>query len=175
MYEIEAKVRIDDLAAVRKRLAEHNAIPACEESQIDVYYNAPHRDFAATDEALRVRYAGDGPEITYKGPRLASSGMKARREITVGVDSGERFEEVLAFLGFSRVAAVVKRREEYHWQGATIALDSVEGLGNFVEIEVMTEGDRDAAQAHIHELERMLEVQGTHITDSYLELIMAKR
>jgi adenylate cyclase class 2 len=175
MYEIEAKVRVDDLDELRSRLVEQHAEKIGEESQHDVYYNAPHRDFAATDEALRVRYTGGAPEITYKGPKIASTGIKARREININVDSGEKFEELLELLGFQRAASVIKEREEYRLRGASIALDSVEGLGTFVEIEVMAEEDREAAEAHIHELEDMLGVQGTHITASYLELLLAKQ
>ncbi len=174
MYEIEVKVRVDDLDEVRSRLTEHRAEKHRDESQTDVYYNAPHRDFAETDEALRVRYTGGVPEITYKGPKIASSGVKARREINIRVDSGERFEDLLTQLGFTRTASVAKHREEYRWHGASVALDSVEGLGTFVEIEVMTEEDRDGAEAHILELEKILGVQGAHIPDSYLELILAK-
>lgn len=175
MYEIEAKVRVDDLEGVRKRLVEEGAEKIGEASQHDVYYNAPHRDFAATDEALRVRYTAGAPEITYKGPKIASAGIKARREINVGVDSGEKFEELLELLGFRRSASVAKRREEFRLRGATIALDSVEGLGTFVEIEVMAEENREEAEAPIYELEEILGVRGTHITDSYLELLLSKR
>jgi adenylate cyclase class 2 len=174
MYEIEAKVRVDELGAVRIRLVEQNAEKIGEESQHDVYYNAPHRNFAETDEALRVRYTGGTPEITYKGPKIASSGLKARREINIRVDSGKRFEELLDSLGFTRAASVEKHREEYRLQGASIALDSVEGLGTFVEIEVLTEETGEAAEARIQELEDILGVRGTHITESYLELILAK-
>jgi adenylate cyclase class 2 len=174
MYEIEAKIRVDDLDEVRTRLTEHHAEFQGEDSQRDVYYNAPHRDFAETDEALRVRYTGGMPEITYKGPKLPSSGIKARREINIRVDSGERFEELLAQIGFTVTASVVKHREEYRLHGASIALDSVAGLGTFVEIEVMTEEEGGAAEAHIHKMQKMLGVKGAHIPDSYLELILAK-
>ncbi len=175
MYEIEAKVRVDDLDQVRRRLVEQHAERICEDSQHDVYYNAPHRDFAVTDEALRVRYTSGAPEITYKGPKIATPGIKARREINVKVDSGEKFEELLELVGFTRTASVVKHREEYRWRGATIALDSIEELGTFVEIEVVTTEMGEAAQAHIHELEEKLGVPGTHIADSYLELILRKQ
>ncbi|QHS16120.1 class IV adenylate cyclase [Halopenitus persicus] len=54
MYEVELKVAAD-VAAVRDRLASTDADRLEAIRQVDTYYDAPDRDFAATDEALRVR------------------------------------------------------------------------------------------------------------------------
>ena len=71
MYEVELKVRADH-DAVRERLAAVDAAPRGAVVQRDTYYDAPHRDFAETDEALRVRRVeteGDvESRLTYKGP-----------------------------------------------------------------------------------------------------------
>ena len=47
------------------------------------------RDFAATDEALRIRRVGDANFVTYKGPKLDQS-TKTRREIEVPLADGEQ-------------------------------------------------------------------------------------
>lgn len=54
MYEVEIKVPAD-VDAVRDRLRTAGAERVDARRQRDVYYDAPHRDFAETDEALRVR------------------------------------------------------------------------------------------------------------------------
>lgn len=54
MYEVEVKVRADH-ASVRDRLDDVGAESLDRVRQVDTYYDAPHRDFAETDEALRVR------------------------------------------------------------------------------------------------------------------------
>jgi adenylate cyclase class 2 len=54
MYEVEVKVPADH-DGVRKRLSELNAVALGRVRQVDTYYDAPHRDFAETDEALRLR------------------------------------------------------------------------------------------------------------------------
>lgn len=54
MYEVEIKVPAD-VDAVRGRLRTAGAERVDARRQRDVYYDAPHRDFAETDEALRVR------------------------------------------------------------------------------------------------------------------------
>ena len=64
MYEVEVKLPADH-AAVRRRLAELDAEPLGAVIQRDTYYDAPHREFAETDEALRIRRVsnrGDGSD-----------------------------------------------------------------------------------------------------------------
>jgi len=54
VYEVEVKFRAAH-DAVRAAVQEHDADPAAVRIQRDTYYDAPDRDFAATDEALRLR------------------------------------------------------------------------------------------------------------------------
>lgn len=54
MYEVEVKVPADH-QAVRSALAGVGAARVETLAQADTYFDAPHRDFAETDEALRVR------------------------------------------------------------------------------------------------------------------------
>jgi adenylate cyclase class 2 len=54
MYEVEVKVPADH-AAVRSALADLGSERVDTVAQADTYFDAPHREFAETDEALRVR------------------------------------------------------------------------------------------------------------------------
>ena len=54
MYEVELKLRADH-EAVRAALDDAGASADVRVRQVDTYYDAPHRDFAETDEALRLR------------------------------------------------------------------------------------------------------------------------
>ena len=76
--------------------------------------------------------------------------------------------------GFNAHAIVKKEREEYAYGGTTIALDRVEGLGTYVEIEVLTNGDIAAANTQIESVKKKLNISGTHIPESYLELLLMK-
>lgn len=158
MYEVELKVRADH-AVVRERLAELGAEHVERVEQADTYYDAPHRDFAETDEALRVRRetvvpvdesaseqtasdAGDADarpaptdvRVTYKGP-LVDDTSKTRREFETGVDDGETMGKVLGGLGFDPAAVVEKTRDRYRLDDYVVTLDSVAGVGEFVEVE----------------------------------------
>lgn len=173
MIEIEVKVKAN-LRAVEKRLTEEGANLVSEERHIDTYYNAPHRNFSETDEALRLRSTGRENMLTYKGPRFGTA-SKSRREITLSV-ALEPTEELLSSLGFSQFGQVAKSRRNYELGGLSVSLDDVENLGTFIEIEALAEGkDFQFHEKRVMELlERLGFSQGEIIRDSYLELIYGK-
>lgn len=173
MLEIEVKVKAD-LKAVEKRLIEEGANLVSEERQIDSYYNAPHRDFSQTDEALRLRSVGRKDMLTYKGPRLATV-SKSRKEITLSVPR-KPIEELLGSLGFSKFGQVIKSRRNYELGDLSVSLDNVKNLGTFMEIEALAE-ERDFEfheKRVIELLEKLGFSQGEIIKQSYLELIYSK-
>jgi adenylate cyclase class 2 len=173
MLEIELKARVDALGPVRNRLQQLNAEFFGRVHEHDIYYNAPHRNFARTDEALRVRYAGGKAVVTYKGAKVKNLGLKAREELNTGIESGEVFHEILARLGFVKTAEVNKWRENYRYGNASIALDEVEHLGTFVEIEVIADTETQAASERIETIKKELGISGEAILASYLELLQS--
>ena len=80
MYEVEQKYPLADVAAVEAALARLGATWHATVEQVDRYFNHPCRDFAATDEALRLRRTDQALAITWKGPRLDAT-AKTRREL----------------------------------------------------------------------------------------------
>jgi adenylate cyclase class 2 len=174
MIEIELKVRVPGLSPVRSRLRKLGAESLGSAHEHDIYYNAPHRDFGKTDEALRVRYAGGKTIVTYKGPKIQKFGLKAREEFNTCIESGEEFETMLTRLGFHRSVDVRKFRENYRFSGAIVSLDAVDELGTFVEIEY-SGTDRDHAEQAITDIAEKLGVEGTPLLSSYLELLLLKR
>ncbi len=171
MLEIEVKIRVDQLGPVRLRLIDAGAFLSEQAHERDIYFNAPDRDFAMTDEALRVRYSGERCVLTYKGAKLSGFFAKAREELSTSVESGLILEEILGRLGFVRTAEVEKTREYYRFKTASVALDEVKGLGNFVEIERCTDGEGINLQQEIQEIVRDLEIHGESTRSSYLELL----
>ncbi|MFC4245832.1 class IV adenylate cyclase [Natribaculum luteum] len=179
MYEVEVKVPAE-LESVRDRLAELEADPLATVVQEDTYYDAPHRSFPDTDEALRIRRerrrddSGDGiVRITYKGP-LVDDDSKTREEVETGVDDAEEMAAILANLGFDPAATVQKTRERFALEGYTITLDVVDGVGEFVEVETETDEDEiDAARDGAFDvLERLGLDPDEQLRTSYLELAL---
>jgi adenylate cyclase, class 2 len=166
MLEIEIKTRSADNDKVERVLLERGATLLGEHDQVDEYFNHPSRDFAETDEALRLRKDTKG-RITYKGPKIDRH-TKTREEIEIEIDDLDNMRLILVRLGFRQVAKVSKKRKEYVLGGVTVSLDSVEGLGNFVELEVQGE-DAEEGRSRIEKLRDDLGLIGSE-RRSYLEL-----
>ena len=169
MYEVELKLRADH-ESVRAALDDAGATLDRRVRQVDTYYDAPHRDFAETDEALRLReevrerLGKSGPEsatgseeradvadaesttrVTYKGP-LVEAKSKTREEHETAVADGDEAAGILAGLGFEPAAVVEKDRTFFTLDGYTVSLDRVDGLGEFVEIEAETAESDDIGE-----------------------------
>jgi adenylate cyclase class 2 len=174
MLEIELKIKVPSLDPVREHLVRKNARSCGKVHEHDIYYNAPHRDFGQTDEAVRVRYTDDHAVVTYKGPKIKKFGLKAREELNFAVESGETFETMLDRLGFTRTLDVNKWRETWKLGTATVSLDMVDGLGTFAEIEVITENEDQDPTDQIGKIAQDIGVEGEPILASYLELLLAR-
>jgi adenylate cyclase class 2 len=82
-------------------------------------------------------------------------------------------QEILISLGYVLSAQVKKRRSKYLYQGVTIAIDEVEGLGCFVEAEGQGRGDyEDEKKKVVSVMSRLGLTQS--IRSSYLELLEEK-
>lgn len=190
MYEVELKFPVPDTRALEQRLAALAARWHEPVDQVDRYFNHPCRDFARTDEALRLRRNGDEVVITWKGPRIDTA-TKTRREIELPLSlplpqlgavsqpaevAIARWTDLLEALGFRSVATVSKRRSyaAVTWQGreVDVALDSVAGLGEYLELELQaSEVEIPQAQACLESLARELAC-GSPERRSYLELLL---
>jgi len=173
MLEIEIKVKVPDITAIRDQTIACGGVLSETLNEYDTYYNAPHRDFGVTDEALRLRQTGIKTTVTYKGPKNTILGSKIREELNLEITDPETFDRIVTFLGFVPVAVVKKRREYYHCEDFTVSLDQVEGLGDFVEIELITENNAEKAAIRVDLMAKKIGVIGERITASYLELLLS--
>ncbi len=179
-YEVEQKFPLADIPALEARLASLGGVASSPRWETDQYYNHPARDFAATDEALRIRRIGDSAFLTYKGPKIDAT-TKTRRELELPIDSGSLADwtELLQTLGFRPVAAVRKQRRKafVSWQQrrVEVSLDDVEELGHFVELELIAaEPDVEAARKSLAALAERLNLSAGE-RRSYLELLLQRR
>jgi adenylate cyclase class 2 len=174
--EVEAKAYAGDLKVIEEALLEKGAEFVWKGEQKDTYYNHPARNFAETDEALRIREVDGKTFFTYKGPKIDSV-TKTREEIEFEVDNPKSASEFLLKLGFKEVRVVVKTRSKYHLHDFVVCLDEVANLGQFVELEASCD---EQNQDKVDELrESILEtLKSWNLTKierkSYLELLFEK-
>ena len=179
-YEVENKYPVDDLAAMTARLQQLGAEFGETVEQADLYFAHPARDFAQTDEALRIRRVGNSNFVTYKGPKIDTA-TKTRKELELplvdGPDSFRQHAQLLEALGFRQVAEVVKRRQHgtcpFDQAAVTLALDDVAQVGTFLELEIVVEADQlEAARDTLIRLAQQLGLSAPE-RRSYLELLLA--
>lgn len=157
--------------------------------ETDVYFNHPAKNYAQTDEALRLRYRKIGERIelyiTYKGPKLDTQ-TKTRKELEIPLKietqstaqaSLQNWESLLCALGFTPVGKVSKTRQKvkFFWEGrqAELSLDTVLPIGYFVEVELIAQCENDLAQTQQLLLQITNSLKLTNIVKkSYLDLVL---
>lgn len=185
--EVELKFALSDPAAFRhalESLEARRADTGIETRESDEYFAHPVREFAKTDEALRIRSTNDGTVLTYKGPRLDTT-TKTRKELETAIVAGDAnaalFRETLLALGFVPVAVVRKLRETWsvHWESrsVTITIDTVDDVGIFCELECVIDGHNQDWSTVRDSLVRLAEhlPTGSSERSSYLELLLNTR
>lgn len=171
MIEVEVKARAEK--DTQDKIKALGAKPLKVENHHDLYFNSPLRDFKVSDEALRIRIKEEGARLTYKGPKLDQE-TKSRLEWTVKIDDPVQMEQILLALGFELSAEVCKRRTKYSFGDIVIALDEVEGLGSFLEIEAVGDIGWEMQKTKVLSVLAGLGLGGS-IRSSYLELLDEKK
>ncbi len=175
--EIELKAYAKNLNGIKETILGMGAKPLWQGEQIDTYYKHPSRNFAATDEALRVREQEGTTLLTYKGPKLDAI-SKTREEIEVQIEDGNAIKELLKKLGFTEAGRVRKHREKLRLDEFEFCLDKVDNLGEFVEIEALlpSEDSNVRVDAMRNSMLETLERLGLKEKErrSYLELLYPK-
>ncbi len=166
--EIEAKLKVDSLADVERRLAACGASFVRETVQTDSYFDTADRNLTRADQCLRLRSEKNDERerliLAYKGAKEPDD-YKKRREIELEVSDAEAAESLLKELGYHKALAFDKRRRAWDLLGCEVALDELPLLGTFVEIE----GPDSATIARVQDMLGLSEVP--HVVDSYASVI----
>lgn len=157
MIERERKYRLDAADVTRlEGLLERSGSLERRETQDTVHY--ADRSGRRTGLNLRVRSVEGRQELTVKGPRLEDGASKVREEHTVGL-SGDP-GPLLDALGLDPTERYLKRTAIYAFEGGLVALDDVEGLGRYCEIEASDEVTIERVARRLGLSDEALEVRG---------------
>ncbi|EDK72641.1 putative adenylyl cyclase CyaB [candidate division TM7 genomosp. GTL1] len=167
--EVEQKFHLLNHDELRERLQAAGAQQVRTQRQVDVYYNAPHRDFLADNslsEWLRLCDEDGKVSITYKNWLPHDAIEKTHcDEYESGLTDGEAMRKLFAALQFTELITVDKEREEWKLGDIEVALDTVKDLGSFVEFEY--KGDaRTVEEAH-RKIEACIKKLGAKLGDSH--------
>lgn len=163
---VEIKARVDDVAALRERAERLSDRPVEVMTQEDVFFVVP-----AGRLKLRILAPDVGQLIYYE--RQDRTGPKESRYLVYPTAQPQLLQALLSVaLG---VRGVVRKQRELFWAGNTrIHLDRVEGLGDFMELEVMLEEGQATAEgkARARELMDALGVGAEQLEEcAYIDLL----
>ena len=166
---IEIKARVRDIAAVRAIAERLTDQPCTEFSQEDTFFHTPQGRLK-----LRVLAPDRGQLIYYE--RADAAGPKRSEYFVSPTADPASLQAVLApCLG---VRGVVRKRRSLYMVGNTrVHLDEVEGLGSFLELEVMLGPGQsvEEGQAIARELMARLGVrEGDLLHGAYMDLLEGK-
>ncbi len=130
---IEIKARVQSLELMRAKVAAVADRGPTEIVQDDIFFNCPNGRLK-----LRMFSEFDGQLIFYQ--RADVAGPKESFYVISPAATPERLRETLS-RAFGECGRVRKRRTLYLAGRTRIHLDRVEGLGEFVELEVVLEND----------------------------------
>lgn len=172
--EVERKRQLtDDGEALKQMLDRLGWAPDPAVTEVDTYYTRPDVDYMQTVECLRVRQRGDFAEITYKPPSTeathSADDVISKPETNVHLMPGNacRAEQLLENIGMRRLVRVEKHRTVYRHRShrdVTVSVDTVVGVGVFVETEVLS-ADAGAAARIVSETEARLGVSDCPVVD----------
>ncbi len=138
--EIEVKFRVD-FDDVRGKIEKLGAEFVREEIQEDIYFDVPLPNLLRVRKVENIRKAF----LTYK--LIEDPGRNEEfDEIEVEVSDFDDTVEILRRLGFKEDVVVRKRRLVYRFGRVTFELNDVEGLGGFLDLEVMGDDVKEAKE-----------------------------
>ena len=181
-YEIEMKAWVDDWAAVERALRDR--------CTFERSFRKDDRYFAPPDgEGLfRVRIDAGAPGahapgthgpgyVTYKEKEVRD-GVEVNLEREFGVDDAQAFVEFVTSFRCRETFAKVKEGLHFSYDGLTVELVRVEGLGDFLEVECVVADDagHDETAERIRAFVRGLSIADERIEPQpYMKLLRERR
>ena len=166
----ELKAYCQNFATVRRLLQDHAAVFIEVKEQVDHYYRLPAGDAADGTRRLKLRVEKGRRELIYYCERQEGNARTSRFQLAQADDP--RIGDVLeAALGVR--AVVRKQRELWRKDNVVFNLDTVEGVGRILEVEVQDADDRDI-DAQVTEYRRLFApCLGRDIVGSNEDLVVA--
>ena len=170
--EIEAKLKVESLQDIERKLNQFGAEFLEEQFQKDYYFDDSAGSLFNSDRCLRLRRqatAGDEKIVlTYKGAKEPAD-FKKRRELEIEVSDADVAAELLSAMGYDKALVVQKKRRLWRLGGCSIGLDELPLLGSFIEIEGPDERTITDVQSSLGVADL------PHIAESYAQLVAEKQ
>ncbi len=168
--EIEAKLRMTDPEAIKRKLKAHQGRFLKTGLEVNIFFDTPEKNLLRQDKGLRIRSVknlGTGEVstvVTFKGPRAAGI-LKSRQENELGVDDLDAGCRLFEALGYVQTIRFEKKRESWLLDDAKVELDTLPVLGSFLEVEAPSQESVMAV------VEKLGQSGGDFLTQSYAAML----
>lgn len=179
MKEVEVKARLRDKEKIIDNLKEIGCVfkESCtQEDRVYVRNIGSPTDYLSNDVFLRIRVKNSN-KIFFATKKRGVNNLDAAVEHEFEINSKKDMEYAIFLMGYKEALRVNKIRTVTHYSDSEICIDEVKELGNFIEMEKLTEeGDSEIIQ---EELFKFLESVGIdrkdRVTSGYDILILEKQ
>lgn len=172
MREIEVKAKITNKAVIIDRLKNLGCVLSEPVTQKDTIFvpkgtSLPVGNFV---NVLRIREQDGQILLTLK---YSVTEQLDKRERELGIDDPAIMALIISDLGFLEIARVEKSRQKCQYQDMEICIDSVVGLGDFIEVERLVEDHKgDGVMASLIEFVKTFGIaESDRVFDGYDVLI----
>ena len=164
---VELKARVNELDGLRKKINELGSKFVGTFHQKDTYFQVPEGRLKLRE----VKGSSDAELIFYDRENIA--GPKQDDAFLLCIQDAEDFKTLLKRI-LKQSIIIKKEREIYMYQGTQIHLDTVQGLGKFIEFERQTSDEPETVkkdQQVLEELRKQLQISPNSLeTLSYSDL-----
>ncbi|MEU7611085.1 CYTH domain-containing protein [Micromonospora sp. NPDC049204] len=172
-HEVEAKYHVSDLGELIKALAQRQVVLTEPSVQDDQAYAPAGWSYGMSKIGVpfaRLRTQKGRHLFTVKKP---IDNEMACLEHDCVIHDRDAMHAALATMGWVPTVRIVKQRRTGEWDGATVCVDVVDGLGTFVEVERLVSSQHSSEQVQ-HGLDAMIRSLGVpvlRVVDTYDTLI----
>ena len=140
MREVEVKAVVDDVDMRCAAVVDGGGTLVFEGRLEDRRYDTADDALTNRDEVLRTRTYRGGDEdarttLEWKGPRTIEQGYRVREEQSLGVESLETLEIILARLGYRMTKAIDRYIVQWELHGAVVRFERYPRMDELVEVE----------------------------------------
>jgi adenylate cyclase, class 2 len=136
--EIEVRAKVENSRPLVEFLG-NNATFVSEQTQVDQYFTPANKDFTSerpVREWLRLRAEDGRYSVNYKNWHFDGSGKAVHcDEFETAVEDIDQIRLLFAALGMRTTVNIIKTRKIWMYGEYEVAIDNVQGLGDFVEVE----------------------------------------
>jgi predicted adenylyl cyclase CyaB len=184
--EVEIRILLSNRKKTENKLKSFGAKVVYASHLVDYWIcpkNARNYKEASIDHtgyALRIRESKDlysGRSICSLECKTLSNGKDHSmcNEYEIPVDNAKEMRKILESIGLKEFLTVDKKRIIYKFKGAKFCFDEIKGLGNGLEVEIMTRGDIIKARTVAYDLALSLGVKKEEILEKSLTYLAMQK